>query len=260
MKQMIYFALGIAGGYVLLLAAMFAFQRNLIYLPDTAIELPEHYGLSGFSDERTTTDDHLTVQLWYKPAASGFPTVIYYHGNAYHLGSRAAILSALAQQGFGVAALSYRGYGKSAGRPSEQGIYRDARAAIRFITGQKNIPLSQILLFGESLGSGVAVQMASEFPVAGLILQSPYTSVAPAPPKSIFTSRCNGSFSTASTPSIKSPPSRRRCCCSTASSTTPSPSARAGPSKRRPPRSNRRCSSRTSTTMILTLTSSLNMC
>lgn len=177
-KRMITFFTLLCGAYLMILVAMFVFQRNLMYLPGKEINAPQIYGLGGFSDVSIKSADGILLQLWVRPAAIHFPTIIYFHGNAANLANRAGIYAALANKGFGVIALSYRGYGKSAGSPSEQGIYDDARAAIAYATQQKNIPLSQIILYGESLGSGVAVQMANEYPVAAVVLQSPYTSVA----------------------------------------------------------------------------------
>lgn len=164
-------------GYAALLSFMYVYQRKLMYHPSTEISAPLFYGLSGFSDLRITSSDGTSLQLWYKPAESGFPTIAYFHGNASHIGDRAGIFQRFAQAGFGVAALSYRGYGKSEGSPNEQGIYSDARAAMAFLTMQENIPTSRILLYGESLGTGVAVQMATEYDVAMLVLQAPYTSI-----------------------------------------------------------------------------------
>ncbi len=178
MKRMVTFLYIVAALYALILMGMYGFQRKLIYLPDKNIAAPEEYGLEGFRDLRTTAEDGLSVQLWYRPAVAGFPTICYFHGNASHLGDRAGILDALSRQGFGVLTVSYRGYGKSEGSPSEQGLYTDARAAIKFLTDSERLPLSRIMLYGESLGTGVAVQMATEFDVAALMLQAPYKSVA----------------------------------------------------------------------------------
>lgn len=177
-SRMTTFLLTLLIAYGIVLAYLYFLQRNLIYLPDKAIAAPTEYGLEGFRDERAATADGVNIQLWHRSAADGFPTVLYLHGNASHLGNRAGILNALAEKGFGVLGLSYRGYGKSDGSPTEQGLYEDARAAVRFLTETQRLSLQQILLYGESLGSGVAVQMATEFTVGGLILQSPYTSVA----------------------------------------------------------------------------------
>lgn len=174
--------------YIAIVLAMAVFQRNLLYLPDKIIETPQQYGLSGFDelfiksknelvDFATPSITQETIQLWYKPSQNLMPTIIYFHGNASHIGNRSGILSALSNKGLGVLAVSYRGYGKSTGNPSEQGLYTDARSAINFLVKEKNIALSDIIIYGESLGSGVAIQMASEMSFGGLILQAPYTSI-----------------------------------------------------------------------------------
>lgn len=168
----------LAGLYLLVLLGMFVFQRNIMYLPEKMSGQPADYGLSGFSESFIASADGTRLQIWQREAAAGRPTVIYFHGNAYNLANRAGIFHALAQQGFGVLALSYRGYGKSDGSPHEQGIYHDARAIIDYALKEKRLAAGQIILFGESLGSGVAVQMANEYKLALTALQSPYISVA----------------------------------------------------------------------------------
>lgn len=174
---MTYLLVSIVIIYAAFAGSMYVFQRNLMYMPDTKIEKPEHYGLIGFEDIRLRTSDGISVQAWYAEAAPGFPTICYYHGNASHIGNRAGKFAAFVDKGFGVLALSYRGYGKSEGSPFEDGLYNDARAALQYLTETKRIPYNQIILFGESLGTGVAVQMASEHNVAALVLEAPYTSV-----------------------------------------------------------------------------------
>lgn len=174
MLNLLYFVLIL---YVLLVVVMYAFQRQLMYHPDKRIDTPENYGLDHFDDLRATTADGVMVQLWYHAAKAGMPTIVYFHGNAAHLGNRAGKYAAFAHDGFGVLALSYRGYGASGGEPSEQGLYNDARAAIAYALREKHIPLEKIILYGESLGSGVAVQMAAEYKIAALVLEAPYTSV-----------------------------------------------------------------------------------
>lgn len=160
-----------------IIAYMAAFQRRMLYLPEKQVGAPEQYGLSGFKEGFIKTSDGLSLQIWYRPAQRNMPTILYFHGNASHIGNRSGIYSALAGKGFGVLALSYRGYGKSEGSPSEQGLYADGRAAISFLTESQNIPANNILIYGESLGTGVGVQIAGEYPVGGLILQAPYTSI-----------------------------------------------------------------------------------
>ncbi len=164
--------------YVFLIGAMYLLQRKLMFIPDRHILAPEAYGLEGFTDTSATGADGIKVQLWYKPAKPGFPTILYFHGNAAHLGNRAGSYAAFAQQGFGLLALSYRGYGKSEGSPTEQGIYHDARAAVTMLQNHFGVPSKRMIFYGESLGSGVAVQMATEFTPGAVVLEAAYTSVA----------------------------------------------------------------------------------
>jgi len=178
MKQMMTILLTIALTYAFFLGLLFCFQRHLIYHPDKNIAAPAKYNLEGFKEYFVPSSGGVTLQLWYRTAAHGMPTIAYFHGNASNMGERAGIFAALAQKGFGVLGVSYRGYGKSTGSPSEQGLYDDARTSIRFLTEHHHIPLKHIILFGESLGSGVAVQMATEYDVGGLVLEAPYTSVS----------------------------------------------------------------------------------
>jgi hypothetical protein len=176
MKRMTTLLLILAGAYALLLVYLVAFQRHLMYYPEKTIGAPAQYGLTGFEDIRTQAADGTELQLWYRPARGGYPTIVYFHGNAGNIGHRAGIFATLADHGFGLLGLSYRGYGQSLGAPTETGLYHDARAALAYLVQNRSVPLSRILLYGESLGSGVAVQMATEYDVAGVVLEAPYTS------------------------------------------------------------------------------------
>lgn len=162
--------------YLLLLAGMTVFQRKLMYLPVKEIEAPAHYGLQNVQDVKLTSEDGTQLHLWYKEAEHNLPTVLYFHGNAGHIGDRASLFGALANKGLGVAMISYRGYGKSEGSPSEKGVYKDARAAVKWLKS-RGIPMSEIAFYGESLGTGVAIKTASEYAPKTLFLQAPYTSV-----------------------------------------------------------------------------------
>jgi fermentation-respiration switch protein FrsA (DUF1100 family) len=165
------------GLYIALIGCIFFLQRKLMYFPVKDILQPSHYGLPGVSEVPLTASDGVTLQAWVHRAAPGFPTVVYFHGNAFHLGNRAAKFAGLIEAGFGLIAVGYRGFGRSGGKPSEQGIYRDARAAVDYALGTLQLPPDTLIYFGESLGSGVAVQMAIEHPPALLVLEAAYTSV-----------------------------------------------------------------------------------
>lgn len=164
--------------YTILCAGLFFTQRKLLYYPSMNLKDPHHYGLLDVDVVRLETEDDITITAWHiPPKHSHAVTLIYFHGNAGHIGDRAGKLQAFADLGMGVLAVSYRGYGSSGGTPTEEGLYEDARAAIRHLQSLE-IPNEQIVLFGESLGSGIAIQMATEFPIFAAVLEAPYTSVA----------------------------------------------------------------------------------
>ncbi len=169
-------SLGIFYGTVC--GVMYAAQRYLMYFPDTHISAPSAYGLSGVQDIMTDSKDGTPIQLWVSPARANFPTIIYFTGNAGNLSHRASEFKLWVEHGFGLVALSYRGYGKSQGNPTEEGLYDDARTAIAYAQNSLKTPDHQIVLYGESLGTGVAIQMATEFSLGALILEAPYTSTA----------------------------------------------------------------------------------
>ncbi len=163
--------------YLVVVAAMYLLQRDLLYLPEKSDSLQlAQYNLTG-EDLRLTSEDGVTIQAWYMPPRDGYPTIVYFHGNAGNLGNRAKRFEGLHNNGFGVMALSYRGYGESSGTPTEDGIYADARSVISYLRNSRHTAFKDMILYGESLGSGVAVQMAMEFPVRMVVLESPYTSV-----------------------------------------------------------------------------------
>ena len=111
------------------------------------------------------------------PPPDGRPVVAYFHGNGGHIGYRAERLRWFARAGYGVLMAEYRGYGGNAGTPNEAGLSMDAIAALDFLEAA-GIPTHRIVLYGESLGSGVAVPLAAQRQVAALILEAPFTSVA----------------------------------------------------------------------------------
>lgn len=164
--------------YLGILGYLYFFQRSILYKPEHHMENPAHYGLENVEQLQLKTADNITITAWYSPPPSPeAPVIAYFHGNAGTLADRSEKLSLLIKQGAGVMALSYRGYAGGEGSPSEQGLYEDARTVIHYLLNH-NIPVEKIALYGESLGTGVAVQMATEFKVKALILEAPYTSIA----------------------------------------------------------------------------------
>lgn len=166
---------------VILYTILFFVQGHLLFQSGMAnaimgkLKTPAEYNLSDFSEAYLQTADNVKIMGWSHSPQEGKPIILYFHGNASHIAMRMQRYTEFVKAGYGVFALSYRGYGKSEGSPSEQGLYSDARAAIAWINNNYKSP--KIILYGESLGSGVAVEMAKEYPVQGVVLQSAYSSM-----------------------------------------------------------------------------------
>jgi fermentation-respiration switch protein FrsA (DUF1100 family) len=125
------------------------------------------------------TDDGLTLHGWFVPADSAPArfTVIVFNGNAGHRGFRAPLAAALASHGVATLLFDYRGYGDNTGRPTEDGLARDARAALGYLKTRTDIDPARIVFFGESLGAAVALRLSTETPPFALVLRSPFTSL-----------------------------------------------------------------------------------
>lgn len=166
----------LGSAYLLIAVAAFVVQRKLMYFPDSTRVPPESFALTGVEERLIETPDGATLIAWYGPAAPGRPTLLYFHGNAGNLANRSERVRKYLARGIGVFILSYRGYSGSTGRPSERANVADAKLAYEALLAGGLAP-EDIIVYGESLGSGVAVQLAAEKPVGGIILDAPYTSI-----------------------------------------------------------------------------------
>ncbi len=155
-------------------------QRRLIYFPFPAQVPRAEAVLAGARDVTLRTVDGLALGAWVVEASKpdrGM-AVLVANGNAGNRSLRAPLARALARAGLAVLLFDYRGYGGNPGRPSEEGLYRDARAARDYLSGREDIDTQRLVYFGESLGAAVMVKLATEHPPAGLVLRSPFTSLA----------------------------------------------------------------------------------
>lgn len=160
--------------YLAALSGMYVMQRDLQYLPTRRDPPPEAIGLGGVDRILLSTPDGESVVLWTSPARGDRPTILFFQGNAGEIADRADRFAFYQSRGFGVAFLSYRGYGGSTGSPSEVGLVTDAKAAYDHLR-KRGIPAERIVLIGESLGTGPAVMTAAANPVGAVILEAPYT-------------------------------------------------------------------------------------
>lgn len=165
-----------AAGYCAGLAVLFLTQRSILFpIPTTARTAPQAAGFPQAEEHVLTTADGERVIVWHVPARSGHPVVLYFHGNGDFLAGFFGRFGRMISDGTGIVALSYRGYAGSSGRPSERGLLRDAAAAYAFAASRYGP--ERIVAWGFSLGSGVAVALASEHPIGRVILDAPFTSL-----------------------------------------------------------------------------------
>ena len=142
---------------------LFVFQSNMVFYPETGREIiatPEQIGLP-YEDIHLKTSDGINLHGWYIPAVQPRGTVLFLHGNAGNISHRLDSIEMFHRLGYSTLIFDYRGYGNSGGKPTEQGTYRDAEAAWRYLTEQRNIPSCRIVLFGESLGGAVGAWLAA---------------------------------------------------------------------------------------------------
>ena len=165
--------------YAGLVLALFIMQRTLMYPASREDPDPVLAGALGFEIVRIESEDGVALKHWFRPPkTAGGPVVFLLHGNAGHIGHRAEKIEEPFDPDWGVFLMEYRGYGGNPGRPTEEGLIADAAAAFDWLTQEKEIPSTQILLFGESLGGAVAVALAAEREVAALIIEASPSSVA----------------------------------------------------------------------------------
>jgi hypothetical protein len=166
------------GFYILGMICLFAFQRSLLYFPSHIyVPVSEAHANRAFQEISVRTEDGLDLKAWYAPATSKPFTFVFFHGNGDSLYTASPIADPYIAAGYGFLLLEYRGYSGLPGKPTEAGLYADGRVYIRWLMAQ-GIKGDKIILFGHSLGTGVAVQMAGEFQVGGVILLAPYLSIA----------------------------------------------------------------------------------
>ena len=162
--------------YVGVAVVLYVTQRSLMYFPDTAHISPAEAGLPEAVEVPLVAADGVHISAWHVPPRTGFPVIVFFHGNGGSLRYSVPRFRKLVGAGIGLVALEYRGYGGNAGSPSEHGLIDDGEAAYAFAAA--HYPVKRIVLWGQSLGSGVAVAVAAQKPVSRLILEAPFTSAA----------------------------------------------------------------------------------
>lgn len=183
MQALAYFlikvALVLAAGYGLMLVIVYLIQGRMLYLshvPGRALTAsPADAGME-YEDVFIETADAVTLHGWFIPGRTS-SVVLFFHGNAGNISHRLESIRQFHDLGLSVLIIDYRGYGRSEGKTTEAGMYRDAEAAWRYLTETRGVPANEIVVFGRSLGGSVAAWLAAEREPLALIVESSFTSV-----------------------------------------------------------------------------------
>ncbi len=170
--------LSIAGAYIVFVGALYLFQRGVLYQPDRTRPDPAYFGVPEMETVALEAEDGLDLLAWWRPPKDGTqPVLVFFHGNAGHIGHRGEKVRPYLDRGWGVLLVAWRGYGGNPGNPTEKGLYADGRAALGFLR-DREIPPSRQVAYGESLGAGVVVELARAARFGAIVLEAPFTSVA----------------------------------------------------------------------------------
>lgn len=178
--MIIKFAASFALFYLAAMIAIYFAQSLFIYLPDMPTRnletSPTDINLQ-YDNVYLTTKDQIQIHSWYIPTNNAKKTILFMHGNAGNISHRLETIQIYHKLGFNIFLFDYRGYGESSGKPSEKGTYLDAIAAWDYLTKEKKITADEIIIFGRSLGGGVATELAKNVSPTMLILESTFTSM-----------------------------------------------------------------------------------
>lgn len=175
MRFLLVSLVAIAGLYLLFVALAYTFQRSLLYFPDQSVLSEQELADVGFSAVKIISDNSgELLSFWRAPIDQTTPVIIHFHGNGGSLASRLSIYRAMAQDGAGVLAVGYPGYGGNPGEPSEEALYAAAQAHYDWLIAEGYGP-NRIVIAAQSLGTGVATWLAVHNDASGLILEAAYT-------------------------------------------------------------------------------------
>ena len=163
--------------WLLIAALLYLYQHRLIFHPDSElVASPADIGLE-YEDLTLVTEDGIKLHAWFVPALETSPVLLFFHGNAGNISHRLESIALFNELNLSVLIIDYRGYGKSEGEPGEFGSYTDAKAAWDYLQQEKNIAAEEIIIFGRSLGGGIASWLASHHSPAAVIIESSFTSI-----------------------------------------------------------------------------------
>ena len=157
---------------------LFLFQRRIVFNKSGHPGTPKDYNLFSTKAIQIPTEDRIQLLSWFHLGSKKLPLLVYFHGNSFHIGDRAYRVQRYINQNWSVLLVSWRGFSGNKGKPSESNLYKDGEAVLKWISENTNFTNQKIVVYGESLGSGVAVELGIKYRFLSLVLEAPFTSIA----------------------------------------------------------------------------------
>ena len=157
---------------------LFLFQRRIVFNTSGHPGTPKDYNLFSTKAIQIPTEDRIQLLSWFHLGSKKLPLLVYFHGNSFHIGDRAYRVQRYINQNWSVLLVSWRGFSGNKGKPSESNLYKDGEAVLKWISENTNFTNQKIVVYGESLGSGVAVELGIKYRFLSLVLEAPFTSIA----------------------------------------------------------------------------------
>ena len=163
--------------YIFIGLFLFIFQRKILFNTSGSPQKPEYYDLNNIEEIKIPTSDSLNLLAWYSKPKNHNPLLIYFHGNSFDIGERAHRIKRYIDKCWGVLLLAWRGYSGNSGKPTEKNLYSDAESTLDWINTNTNIDKENIIIYGESLGAAVAVEIGTKYKFKSIVLEAPFTSI-----------------------------------------------------------------------------------
>ncbi len=156
---------------------LYLFQRKILFNTSDKPKKPSCYGLAEVKEVCIITKDNISLLSWYFSSKVKSPLLIYFHGNSFNIGERSYRIKKYIDRNWSVLLVSWRGYSGNLGNPSEENLYKDAEAVLKWVKTNTDFQLSDLVIYGESLGSGVAVELGIKNEFISVVLEAPFTSI-----------------------------------------------------------------------------------
>ena len=164
--------------YLFLGFLLYIFQRRIIFNKSGHPGAPRDYNLDKTEEIYIKTEDNLDLLSWYHKGDDSLPLLVYFHGNSFHIGDRAYRMQKYIENNWSILLVSWRGFGGNKGKPTEKNFYKDSKAVLKWIENNTKFQFKDLVIYGESLGSGVAVELGTKHKFLSIVLEAPFTSIS----------------------------------------------------------------------------------